>query len=161
MTNTPDVKELVDQLTSEDAAVREQARGSLAAAGTAAVPAITELFGSSKQHVRWEAAKTLASIADPSAVDSLLDALNDEDSDVRWVVGEAIVALQDKAVAPLLQKLTSSQGSNDFYQGVHHVLRELTTKGSAGNLGDVLAALDHSEPQVAVPVAAAKALEAH
>ena len=86
--------------------------------------------------------------------------LCDEDSDVRWVAGEAMIALKRDAVKPLLTALTKSRDSEGLYKSAHHVLHELSKLGDLDPLlAPVLHALNGSEPEVAAPVAALKALE--
>jgi HEAT repeat protein len=128
--------------------------------GSAAVPALTTLLHDPQQHVRWEAAKALTEIADPSSAERLVAALGDEDTDVRWVVGEALVALGQEAIAPLLRCLTRSDLTGGVYRGAHHVLRHLVKRGvGSPSLEAVIQSLDQLEPEVAVPPAAAKALQ--
>jgi HEAT repeat protein len=113
-----------------------------------------------RQHVRWEAAKTLVEVADPAAAEALVQAVGDEDSDVRWVAGEALIALKTAAVRPLLNGLIKSQDSEGLYKAAHHVFHDLSQHGDLGaTLKPVLKALGQSESEVAVPVAAQSALD--
>ena len=154
-----DVGELVSALAKDDAVERQSAREKLVNIGSAAVPSLLDLLGDDQQHVRWEAAKTLAAIADPTATEQLVETLNDEDPDVRWVAGEALIALGQESVKPLLTALTKSVDPERMYKGAHHVLHDLArTKNLAALLGPVLEAFDQPEPEVAVPVAAASTL---
>jgi HEAT repeat protein len=153
------VDQLVADLGSKDAVERRDARGALVQIGSAAVPPLLNALDAPQQHVRWEAAKALAEIADPSAADKLVAALGDKDSDVRWVVGEGLIALGGGAVKPLLTTLTKSDLPDGVYQGAHHVLHDLAKRGDlAPQLDPVLKALDQLEPEIAVPQAAAEAL---
>ena len=63
----------------------------LGAIGKPAVPGLIECLYDPREHVRWEAAKTLSAIADPLTASALVTALEDEHEDVRWVSGEALV----------------------------------------------------------------------
>jgi len=156
----PDVGQLLAGLASNDAVERQRARNTLVEVGSSAVSGLLAALGDKQQHVRWEAAKTLAKIADPAASETLVQALGDEDSDVRWVAGEALIALKRDAVKPVLNALTKSQDSEGLYKSAHHVLHDLSQHSDLGPLlAPVLKALDQSQPEIAVPVAAQRALE--
>jgi hypothetical protein len=156
------VEALVTALASKDAVERRKAREALAAAGTAAVPALLATLDSSDQHLRWEAAKTLTAIADPAAAERLVAALADKHIDVRWVVGEALIALRGHGVQPLLRVLTqpASELPDGLLQGAHHVLHDLAKHEElAETLAPILKAFDEPEPGVAIPPAAKQALQ--
>jgi HEAT repeat protein len=161
MTNVSgqNVDDLVGVLADKDAAKRKSARQALVEIGASAVPPLLKTLDGAEQHVRWEIAKALTRIAEPSTAEPLVEALGDDDSDVRWVVGEALIALGHCAVQPLLTALTKSQDSDGYYQASHHVLHDISKSTDlAPLLATVLAALGQSEPQVGVPVAAKDAL---
>ncbi len=152
-------EKFVVALANKDGAERIKAREALMQIGPSAVTELLEALGAPQQHVRWEAAKILTAIADPSAADKLLEALGDEDSDVRWVVGEALIALRQAGLRPLLAELTKSQDSEDLYKAAHHVLHDLANNTElAPIVKPVLDALGQSEPELAVPIAAERAL---
>jgi HEAT repeat protein len=154
------VDELLAQLDSKDVTERKTARAELVKIGHAAVRQLLDALGGPRQHVRWEAAKSLAEIADPSAAERLVAALEDKDTDVRWVVGDALIALGQNAVKPLLTKLTESKPAEGVFEGAHHVLHDLAQNADlASRLEPVLKAYKASEPDIAVPLAAAKALQ--
>ena len=154
------VDQLVAELGSKDAVVRQNARTALVNIGVAAVPSLVSALDAPLQHTRWEAAKSLAGIADPSAAEGLVAALGDTDSDVRWVAGEALVALGRNALKPVLTTLTKSELPEGTYQSSHHVLHELARQPDrASLLAPVLRALEQPEPEMAVPLAAQKALQ--
>ena len=156
----PNVDQLLAGLASNDAVERQRARNALVEVGSSSVPGLLAELDDKRQHVRWEAAKTLAEIADPAASEALVQAFGDEDSDVRWVAGEALIALKRAAVKPLLNSLTKSQDSEGLYKSAHHVLHDLSQHSDLGPLlAPVLKALDQAEPEVAVPIAAQRALE--
>ena len=161
MTDASDrnIDELVAALADKDAVKRMRGREALVQLGSPAVPCLLTALGDSQQHVRWEAAKALTAIADPSAADRLVAGLEDEDSDVRWVVAEALIALGPEAVKPLLTTLTKSDPAGGMYQGAHHVVHDLAKRDDLATLLEpVLKAFDEPEPKVAVPVAAEEAL---
>ena len=152
------VEQLVADFGSKDAVVRRDTRAALVGIGSAAVPPLLDALDAPPQHVRWEAAKALAEIAEPAAAQRLVAALGDKDTDVRWVVGEALIALGGEAVQPLLTALTKSDIA-DVYEGADHVLHDLAKHGDlTALLEPVLKALDQPEPEIAVPLAAAEAL---
>ncbi|MBI2478887.1 MAG: HEAT repeat domain-containing protein, partial [Planctomycetia bacterium] len=87
------VRLLIEDLAKDDAGVRMTARAALVDLGQSAIAALLTSLLDPRQHVRWEAAKSLESIADASTAPALVSALHDEDPDVRWVAGAALVAL--------------------------------------------------------------------
>jgi HEAT repeat protein len=162
MTDTPrkDIDELVAELGSKSAVERRDARAALVRLGAAAVSPLMNALGDREQHVRWEAAKALAEIADPAAAERLIAALADKDTDVRWVVGSALIAIGREAVKPLLSRLTQSDLPDGVHAGAHHVLHDLAERQDlASLLQPVLKAYNEPEPSVAVPLAASKALK--
>ncbi len=153
------VDQLLVQLSSKDATERRDARAALVKTGAPAVPSLLNALDAPQQHVRWEAAKSLAEIADPAAVERLVAALGDKDSDVRWVVGEALIALGRETIKPLLVTLTKGDLPDGVDEGAHHVLHELAKRPDlASLLAPVLEAFKGPEPEIAVPLAAEKAL---
>jgi HEAT repeat protein len=156
----PNIDQLIGELASNNSGERQGARNALVEVGSPAVPGLLAALDDKRQHVRWEAAKTLAAIADPAAAEALVQALGDDDGDVRWVAGEALVALQQHALKPVLNALTESQHSGGLYKSAHHVLHDLSQQADLQPLlAPVLKALDRPEPEVAVPVEAERALE--
>ena len=156
----PNIDQLFAALAGKDGVERQKARNLLVKIGTAAVPGLIAALDDNRQHLRWEAAKTLTKIADPAATDALVKALDDEDQDVRWVAGEAMIALKRDAVKPLLNSLIKSHDSAGLYRSAHHVLHDLSKLQDLGPLlAPVLEALDQSQPGVSVPVAAFAAIE--
>jgi HEAT repeat protein len=159
-TSVGTLQQLVADLGHREPAVRKKARFQLTRSGASAVPPLLGLLRDPRRHVRWEAAKTLADIADPAAAETLVAALADRDADVRWVVGEALIALGAATVEPLLKRLTRSDLPGEIYPAAHHVLRELATRNHLRpKLWPVIKALDRSEPEIHVPIAANRALD--
>lgn len=154
------VTQLIEQLGSKHVTERQHARAALVRAGSIAVPQLLDALDGPPQHVRWEAAKALAEIADPAAAERLVAALGDEDTDVRWVVGEALIALGRDAVNPALTALTKSDLSDEMSSGAHHVLHELAKRPELKTrLEPVLDAFKELGAGIAVQVAAAEALK--
>ncbi|MCA9103679.1 MAG: HEAT repeat domain-containing protein [Planctomycetales bacterium] len=163
MTDAPqdDVRQLVSQLSSENPVERQDARAALVRINTDAVPHLIEVLDAPQQHLRWEAAKALADIADPAAAEPLVLRLGDEDTDVRWVAGEALIAIGRDAVRPLLDMLTRLGREDGIPEGAHHVVHDLAGEHElAPVLKPVLKAFDTAEPGTAVPLAAHHALAA-
>lgn len=151
---------LIQQLASNDPDQRIKARERLAEIGLSAVPGLLSALDDSLQHVRWEAAKTLEAIADPSSISKLVDTLGDDDLEVRWVAGEALVAIGGECVEAICDGLIRTRDSEDFYKAAHHVLHELAKKPKRqALLSPLVEAFNTSEPQIAVPVAAEELLE--
>lgn len=155
-----DTASLVAALARRDPMTRGRARQALVAKGTQeASAALAAALSDRRQHVRWEAAKALLAIRDPDSASTLLQALDDESQDVRWLAAKGLIALGEVGMLTVLRGLTEEEArSLEFCQGAHHVLHDLSRQGHAEILAPVLAALSHSEPMVAVPPAAYRAL---
>jgi HEAT repeat protein len=152
------IRLLIEDLAKEDATARMTARTALVDLGRPATAALVTSLLDPRQHVRWEAAKSLESIADASTAPALVSALHDEDPDVRWVAGAALVAIGGTALPSLLGGLIRHSRSVDFCRGAHHALRDLADAGHRELLTPVIRALDGPEPGVAAPPMALKAL---
>jgi len=156
---SPDIPELLAALASPSAVARRKAREALVALGEPAVPSLIQFLSHRKPHVRWEAAKAIGGIADPIAAFALVNALKDRDGDVRWLAAEGLVALGRHALRPLLSALIEWRESDRLCEGAHHVCHVLVRKKGLGPiLRPLLAVLEESEPEVAVPLAAYTAL---
>lgn len=158
--NADDVASLIADLAARDPLARTAARRALARIGGPAVPALIQALFDSRHHVRWEAAKALKSIADPTAASSLVKALGDEDVDVRWLAAEALAALQEDALPPLLSALIEKPDSEWLLEGAHHVCHDLYRRSSNVHARRMLAALKGVEPQLAITPTAYEILEA-
>jgi len=157
-TNTIDP--LISKLGNEDGIVRIRARKSLVNIGHAAVRPLVKTLTSKREWHRWEAAKTLAQIGDPSATQALIEALRDKMFDVRWLAAEGLISIGREALLPLLRALMEHPDSLWLREGVHHVLHDVDKEDFNEILQPVLAALEGFEPSVEVPYAAEKALKA-
>ena len=123
------------------------------------MPSLIRLLSHRKPHVRWEAAKALCGIADPIAASALVNALDDRDGDVRWLAAEGLAALGRESLQPLLAALIERAQSCWFCEGAHHVCQTLLKRKRLGPiLRPLLAAMEQSEPEIAVPPAAYTAL---
>jgi len=139
---------------------RQHAREGLVAIGSPAVGPLVGALKDRRQMVRWEAAKALGEIADPSAAAAMVTILEDEDAGVRWLAAEGLTALGRDGVMPLLHALAKNSDSEWLQQGAHHVFHALIRRKWAKPLAPVLAALESSVPHLATPVAAHKTLYA-
>jgi HEAT repeat protein len=154
------VKSLIADLASEDGIVRVRARRSLADIGHAAVAPLVEALDSKQDWVRWEAAKTLAQIGDPSATRNLINALSNQRFEIRWLAAEGLIHIGDRAIRPLLKELVKNSDSLFIREGAHHILRDLLATRFREILKPVLHALEDVEPSLEVAVAAKAALNA-
>ena len=161
---TPDstgdrVVRLLPRLANPNGLARQRARESLVALGTSAVPALTTALSNPNWRVRWEAAKALTEIADPTAADALVATMEDERPGVRWIASEGVIALGYRGLVPLLQALIRKADSAWFRVGAHHVLRALEGCGMDRYVQPVLKALSAPEPSMEVPLVAEEALD--
>lgn len=153
-----DVEALSKELRSKDGLVRRRARQALVDIGQPAVPVLERELSSPIDHARWEAAKALCEIHAPKAAPALVNRLEDDSFSVRWLAAEALISLDRDAVIPLLEALVHRPGSVWLRQGAHHVLRVLYRQNPDPVLQPVLAALEHVEADLEVPIAAEGAL---
>jgi HEAT repeat protein len=154
-----ELKAALDALCDGDGVTRHAAREKLEKVGVAVVPFLVTALQSSNEHCRWEAAKALSNIGDPSTAPALVRALDDNKAAVRWLAGEALINLGRDALAPLLQGLEGSSDSIWFRDGAHHVLRSLVREGVAEEAIPVLEALENLEPRIEAPIAAYHVLQ--
>ena len=150
----------VAALSSEDVLRRQIARERLTTIGPPAVPASIEALNDHWAVVRWEAAKALEELADPSGAAALTTALDDEDAGVRWVAAEALIAIGRDGVVAVLRGLLERSDSEWFRVGAHHVLRRFVRYKWGRRLAPVIRALDGIVPNLEAPVAAQAALYA-
>jgi HEAT repeat protein len=155
------ISSLIGDLASKDGLVRESARLSLVAVGRPAVRSLINELTDRNRRVRWEAAKALSAIVDPTAAPALVRALEDEEFSVRWLAAKGLIALRSKGLAPLLRALIRRSDSASLLQGAHHVLHDVMRRGVQKEvLQPLLAALEDVEPALEVPLAARAALDA-
>jgi HEAT repeat protein len=119
------IKFLAEQLGNENWQTRREARRSLQAVGKAATPYIISVLHDGNENARWEAAKSLIKIADPSAAPSLVAALEDENYEIQWLAAEALIALGEHSIMPILEALSQHPESPSLRAGAHHVLHDL------------------------------------
>jgi hypothetical protein len=139
--NDKAITALVDTLTSADGVERQAAREQL------------------DEYARWEAAKALGAIADPSAAPALVNTLEDTKAAVRWLAATALIHLGCDALVPLLRRLEGNSDSIWFRDGAHHVLSSLIRDGVADEAIPVVEALENIEPSIEAPIAAYHVLQ--
>jgi HEAT repeat protein len=158
-----DVKREIDHLIADlncnDPRKCQVSRRRLVAMGSEAVPALVEALSSKKQWVRWEAAKALGQIGDPSATKELINAFYDKSFDVRWLAAEGLIAIGIPTLAPLLDELIKNSKSTWLLEGAHHVLSDMDRGYLEEVLKPVVEAIDGPQPSLEVPLAAKKALD--
>jgi HEAT repeat protein len=154
------IDEHIATLGNHDGLVRQRARHSLVAIGEPAVPALVKALNDPNGHRRWEAAKTLGAIRDPSTAPALVRAMEDEDFGVRWLAAEGLIGLKRAGLVPLFQALAEHPDSVWIREGAHHVCRMLVDHELHDLVAPVLAALDSGEPALEAPGAARTAIEA-
>lgn len=159
LSRKPDVDGLVAALASPDRVTRQSARETLVAVGHPAVGPLIPLLDDRHDHVRWEAAKSLADIGDPAAAPALVQTLEDPEPGVRWLAAEGLIRMRRACLKPLLHALTERADSVWLRDGAHHVLHDLAKMGLAEGTASVLAALEDVEPAATVPGEARRALD--
>ncbi len=154
-----DVSVLISQLSSKDMVERMKARDALVALGKTVVPAVASLAAAQDDHTRWECAKTLAKIADPSSVDTLIQLLEDSEDGTRWDAALGLIAIGKPAVTPLLRAIIHRSIDYSIVAGARHVMHEYVKTGWGGFLRPVYDALNSSHARESAPVAAEQALQ--
>ncbi|NQV25443.1 MAG: HEAT repeat domain-containing protein [Rhodopirellula sp.] len=159
-TATPDdLQNLVAALASQDGLERQNARHALVDLGALAIPTITALATSDDDNTRWECAKTLAAIADPTSIQTLIELLEDSKSGTRWIAATGLVAIGKLVVEPLLSAIIDRAIHFTIVEGAHHVLYEFSRTEWGASLRPVYDALGQEEPAIKGPVAASQALQ--
>lgn len=153
------IETLINNLGSADDDVRVNARRSLVAMGKTAVAPLARALEKKKYLMRWEAAKALSEIGNPTAAPALVKALEDEEFDVRWIAAEGLIKMNIHGAIPLLQALKTRGDSTLLQEGAHHVFHDLSKGALKKSLAPVLAALESIDPGEEVPLAALKAVE--
>ena len=157
--NSVNIGGLIKNLASPYQTIRKGARESLVALGTPAVVPLTEALDNPNYHVRWEAAKALGEIGNPTAAPPLVKCLEDDHLDVRWRAAKDLIAYGREGLVPLLQALIQHPESVRLREGGHHILRALGNTSLKEVTEPVLIALEEIEPAMKVPQAAHAALQ--
>jgi uncharacterized protein (DUF302 family) len=155
----PAIQSLIMNLSSSDEILRIHSRESLVKIGKPAVPQLVEALMRGNHWLRWEAAKTLGEIGDPTAAPALVEALKDEEFDVQWLAAAGLIKMKRGGIEPLLHALMTEIDLPRIREGAHHVLRELIKGELKEYLTPVLSALEGLEPTIQVPWVAKTAHE--
>jgi HEAT repeat protein len=148
----------VKELGSKDWLVRVKARRNLVEIGGPAVAPLSRALTNRKELIRWEAAKALWQIGDPSATQALVRALEDKMFDVRWLAAEGLISIGKRALVPLLEALVERSDSPWMREGAHHVLHDIDKSGISEMILPILNALEGTEAHLEAPIAAEAAL---
>lgn len=151
--------QLVGQLASEDGLERMKARESLVEIGASAVSAVAEIADAKEGHVRWECAKTLSQIADPSSIDVLTRLLEDSEEGTRWDAALGLIAIGKRSVIPLLHAIIDRSVDYTILLGARHVMHEFSRTEWGTSLQPVYEELNSFHPRESAPGAAYKALQ--
>jgi HEAT repeat protein len=157
---TDAIRDLITTLTGQDGSARKRAREQLVEIGPPAVASLLPLLSNKQTYVRWEAAKALSEIGDPSAAPALVKALEDDDSGIRWLAAEGLILAEQAGLPPLLEALLEQGESVRLRDGADHVLKVLARNEKLPGYGErVLQALHDASPATEVARAAKLALE--
>jgi hypothetical protein len=153
------IEGLIMALSSDNGSTRREARKSLVAIGSPAVPSLIEALKQKNDDVRREVVRGLSEIGGAEVAPALIKTLEDEEFDIRWLAAEAIIQLGVNGLRPLLQALIDHGDSPLLLEGAHHVIHYMAKGGLRKYLGPVLASLEGIGTAVKAPVAAYQALE--
>jgi HEAT repeat protein len=159
-----EIKSLITQLSNKYGDVREKARLALVGIGKEATTPLTEILAAQDQQTRWEAAKALGAIADPSSIPALIKILEDNVFDIRWLAAQALIAIGTESIVPLLEALSKSSDELFLREEAHHVIKYIFRDNpKAKELYDILKpvvdALEGSVSRIETPGAARTVLE--
>jgi uncharacterized protein (DUF302 family) len=147
----PTIQNLIMNLLSNDEILRIHSRESLVKIGKPAVPQLVEALMRGNHWLRWEAAKALGEIGDPTAAPALVEALKDGEFDVQWLAAEGLIKMKAGGIESLLHALMAEADLPLVREGAHHVIRELIKGELKEYLTSVLSALEGVEPTIQVP----------
>ena len=154
------IESLIAAFSNKDGWKRRKTRLALVDIGKPAVPYLIKALKHRKPEVRWEAAKTLCAISDPSSGPALVDALEDKRFEIRWLAAEGLIALKLGAIEPLLKGMIKNPESWDLRQGAHHVLHALERNHILNkNCIKLLNQLRGLDQELSIPMAAEDALK--
>jgi uncharacterized protein (DUF302 family) len=155
----PAIQSLIMKLSSNDEILRIHSRESLVKIGKPAIPQLVEALMRGSHWLRWEAAKTLGEIENPTAAPALVEALKDEEFDVQWLAAAGLIKMKAGGVESLLHALMTEADLPRIRDGAHHVIRELIKGELREYLTPVLSALESIEPSIQLPWVARTAHE--
>lgn len=156
------ISHLIEDFRSHDPGTRLGARRALEEIGGPAVPLLVQALDDPDWHIRWDALKTLAYIADPTAAPALVKAMCDGWFGVRWLAASALIQLGPLGLPALLDGLTRHGDSVLFRSGARRILTEVTRREIGPELKlrlrPLMVALG-SGPGIDAPVMARSALD--
>jgi HEAT repeat protein len=156
---TPSVAALLEDLSSEQVAVRNYARCLLVAMGRETIPALIDALEHANVYASAQAAKALGEIGDPAAAPALVIKLEDERVSVRMMAAEALITLGKPALPALLNALLVRSASYRLRHGAIIVLHAKAHERWQEQIKPVLEALESTAPEATLPVAARQVLE--
>lgn len=150
MDNT--LRDLLSTLGGANGMKRKEARETVVLIGDRAAHDVAALLDGPGKKVRWEAAKILAAMVEPSSLPTFLALLRDHESDLRWIAADGLIALGPRSVVPLLESLLNGAPVKGQAEMSARVLRNLATDNEvlARIVAPVLEAL--KDPVVVDPV---------
>lgn len=153
------IESLIEQLCDRKGTVREKAREELVLRGSSAVPALLELVKSRDKRARWEAAKSLSEIGEPSSIPALVQLLSDPESGIRWLGAVGLIAVGPLSIPAVLQELINKPASIHVRRGAHHVFNDLGQGSTALRqiLAPVMDVLGDVDSDSAIPPRAEEA----
>jgi HEAT repeat protein len=107
--------------------------------GQSALPVLIRALDSGNRDVRWEAAKAIGEIGDPSAAAALVSKLDHDYFGIRWLAAEGLITFGRQVLEPLLSALLHDPDAAFLRNGAHHVLYALCDEDPS--LRDILAPL--------------------
>lgn len=154
-----EIENLIRCLSAQEGHTREKARMSLIRMGRKVVPFLMNALSHSNKLIRWEAAKALSSLRDPTAAPPLVEAMADENPEVTWMAAEALIALEHASIVPLLRGIERHFDSLSFRYGAYHVLHAFKReKMLNAETAKVFKALRSMQPDFSAASAAYQAL---
>ncbi len=137
---------------------RQHAREELVKMGSPAVPYLVEATHDHDSQRRWEAGKALGSVIDSRAAPALVVMLEDKELSNRWVAAHSLSLMGKPAAVAVLHALVDRANSTWLREGAHHVLRDMAGSYLGKTISPVLQALENSDAESLVPIAAHEAL---
>jgi HEAT repeat protein len=157
---TPSLAALLEDLSTEQVAVRNYARSKLVAMGDEAVPALIDTLEHANVYARAQAAKALGKIGDPAGAPALVKALEDARISVHLMAGEALIRLGKPALPALLNALRERPTSPWLQRGAHIVLRAAVHEPWSDQVKPVVDALNSADADAGIAAAAQQVLDA-
>ncbi|MFH0915573.1 MAG: HEAT repeat domain-containing protein [bacterium] len=151
---------LIESLSDRNGLVRDRARHTLVLIGSPAVPALLELLKNPTKRPRWEAAKALGAIAEPSSIPALVELLSDRESEIRWLGAVGLTRVGPRAIPQVLRALIEKPESIDIRRGARHYFHDIGRENPVVQeiVAPVLDVLGDVDPVSALPPKAQQAL---